>query len=319
MSVSLRLTEKPPSPENKEDSDRITTGLISLSNGMQPVSNVLDYQESPYKKLSPRLGCFRRLSREDSQSPTPLPGRLASSQMTALAPRSLPAEQYVEPFSLTTLASPVVPQVHTPPAKDGILRKVVYSLTFVDSHFLTPMQIDTPPTSLEQNVSDVFMSTADEEQDELLDRVHHILVNTFKKWETKVGKTANDNLEDRILEVPAIHKAVCYGIHPDTKARLEGEILLIPGQQQVEKIRVGYSDDSIYATEIGQINDFDEGMAEIWYGINGTIYFRSLEGNDWGQVEDKWRVYEVEGGYDLRSLREHAPMYPYKHFRKQEV
>jgi hypothetical protein len=230
--------------------------------------------------------------------------------------RSLPLEQYV-PIALTT-PSPVVTQVHSP-ADDGILRKLLSSLTPVDPHFLTPMQVDAPPKSREQHVPDVVMSTAEEEQDELFHRVHDILVTAFRRWEIKAGTMANDEWEHRILEVPAIKKVVCYGIHPDTKSRLQGVILLIAGHQYVEKIRVGYSDNRMYATEIGHIDDFDYGMAELWFGINGNLYYRSLEGNDWGVLEDGWPVFEVEGGYDLRSLREHAPMYPYKHVRKQEV
>jgi hypothetical protein len=109
---------------------------------------------------------------------------------------------------------------------------------------------------------------------------------------------------------------VVYGVNSLSDTAWNGKVVLTSDEQHVEKIRVGSSTEMMYGTQIGSVDDFDgtgESDLAIWFGEDRRVYYRWLEGNDWGVWDDYWVVYKVKGGWDLREMGRGVQLHPFCH------
>jgi hypothetical protein len=133
---------------------------------------------------------------------------------------------------------------------------------------------------------------------ETLDRALH-------EWNTTVpdiDKDKNPKSETIILNIPNyVSEKLVYGKRVGKDKYWEGGIELWPSDTRVMKLRLPYGE-IVLGVWIGIIDDFwgnPEGVS-VFYGMDKKMYVQP--GGCWGDIEGEWEIFEVEGGWDMRSF-----------------
>lgn len=327
--ISAQIT-KTTSPRAREHTNRISVELEREPRSIvscQMTSNLL--LETTMKpmpdRLSPKILDFAFRSRPVPSSPTPNSDPTLLEIPLILPPRTESLDVIFADRPIHPLV-PQVPPVLQPDFGTGriaandqacnipCLRPKAYQYIGTQIHDLPePMQIDSVPElvsiphavpppvliyptySFPLAVEDLSHPLAPDQNPFRF--LHETLQTAFTDWDRRVtNKDAPYNLDNRILEVPDVRMNVVYGRRPDQSGYWRGSFQLLPGQQQVVKLKVGFSEDRIYGTEIGFVEDFKVGGAWLWYGIDGKLYFIPQQSCDWGVAEGEWRTYWVMSG-----------------------